>query len=37
VTLSGVVYRSDFGATGWSDVVGDEVRLDIVAALQAAG
>lgn len=37
VALSGLVRRSDFGATGWSDMVGDEVRLDIVAALRAAG
>jgi polyisoprenoid-binding protein YceI len=37
VTLSGLVHRSDFGAAGWSDLVGDEVRLDIVAALRAAG
>lgn len=37
VTLSGRLRRSDFGATGWADVVGDAVRLDIVAALRAAG
>jgi polyisoprenoid-binding protein YceI len=37
VTLSGLVHRSDFGATGWSELVGDEVHLDIVAALRAAG
>lgn len=37
VALSGTVRRSEFGATGWSDVVGDVVRLDIVAALRAAG
>ncbi len=35
VTLSGLVHRSEFGATGWSDLVGDEVRLDVVAALRA--
>jgi len=37
VTLSGLIHRSDFGAIGWSDLVGDEVRLDIVAARRAAG
>ncbi|EYD75037.1 hypothetical protein Rumeso_03365 [Rubellimicrobium mesophilum DSM 19309] len=37
VTLNGLIHRSDFGATGWSDLVGDDVRLDIVAALRAAG
>jgi polyisoprenoid-binding protein YceI len=33
VRLTGAVLRSDFGATGWSDMVGDEVRLDILARI----
>lgn len=36
VRLRGIVHRSEFGASGWSDIVGDEVHLDIVAALRAA-
>ena len=36
VTLSGRVNRSDFGATGWSDMVGDEVRILITARIDAA-
>ena len=31
IRLIGAVHRSDFGATGWADMVGDEVRLDIMA------
>jgi polyisoprenoid-binding protein YceI len=31
--LTGKVRRSDFGATGWNDLVGDEVRLDILARI----
>jgi polyisoprenoid-binding protein YceI len=31
VRLTGSVNRSDFGATGWNDMVGDQVRLDILA------
>jgi polyisoprenoid-binding protein YceI len=34
VRLVGAVSRSAFGATGWSDAVGDEVRLDIIARVQ---
>lgn len=34
--LTGTIHRSDFGAVGWSDMVGDEVRLDIVARVQRA-
>jgi polyisoprenoid-binding protein YceI len=34
VHLTGAVNRSDFGATGWSDMVGDQVRMDIVAQLK---
>jgi polyisoprenoid-binding protein YceI len=37
VRLTGRVNRSDFGATGWSDMVGDEVRIIITARLDAAG
>lgn len=33
VRLTGAVNRSDFGATGWNDMVGDQVRLDILARL----
>jgi polyisoprenoid-binding protein YceI len=33
VRLVGTVKRSAFGATGWSDMVGDEVRLDILARI----
>jgi polyisoprenoid-binding protein YceI len=33
VRLTGKVKRSDFGATGWSDLVSDEVRLDILARI----
>jgi polyisoprenoid-binding protein YceI len=37
VKLSGKVNRSDFGATGWSDMVGDEVRILITAHIDAQG
>jgi polyisoprenoid-binding protein YceI len=37
VRLTGRVNRSDFGATGWSDLVGDEVRIVITARVDAAG
>lgn len=33
IRLRGAVNRSEFGATGWSDMVGDEVRLDILARI----
>ena len=33
IRLRGAVNRSDFGATGWSDMVGDQVRLDILARI----
>ena len=33
IHLTGAVLRSDFGAVGWSDMVGDQVRLDIVAQI----
>lgn len=31
--LTGRVNRSDFGATGWADMVGDEVRIIITARI----
>lgn len=34
VQMTGAVQRSDFGASGFADVVGDEVRLDIVARIK---
>lgn len=34
IRLTGAVQRSDFGATGWSDMVGDQVRLDILAQIE---
>ena len=37
VKLTGQVNRSDFGATGWSDMVGDQVRILITARIDAAG
>jgi polyisoprenoid-binding protein YceI len=33
VQLRGAVQRSDYGATGFADMVGDEVRLDIRARI----
>ena len=36
VRLTGKVNRSDYGATGWSDMVGDEVRLTITARIAKA-
>jgi len=36
VQLKGSVRRSDFGATGWADMVGDEVRLTILARIEQA-
>ncbi|MGL4236477.1 YceI family protein [Tabrizicola sp.] len=37
VQMTGRVNRSDFGATGWSDMVGDEVRIIITARINAKG
>ena len=34
--LTGRVKRSDFGATGWADMVGDEVRIIITARISRA-
>jgi polyisoprenoid-binding protein YceI len=31
IRLTGTVRRSQFDAIGWSDMVGDEVRLDVLA------
>lgn len=36
VRLTGAVRRSDYGATGWADMVGDEVRLSILARIAQA-
>ena len=33
IRLTGAVLRSSYGATGWADMVGDEVRLDILARI----
>ncbi|MEO5621608.1 MAG: YceI family protein [Cypionkella sp.] len=35
VHLTGAVNRSDFGAVGFADMVGDQVRLDIRARIMA--
>ncbi|MBA3909892.1 MAG: hypothetical protein C0524_08370 [Rhodobacter sp.] len=37
VRLTGRVNRSAFGATGWNDMVGDEVRIIITARIDAKG
>lgn len=37
VRLTGAVNRSEFGATGWSDMVSDEVRIIITARIEAQG
>jgi len=34
IRLTGAVQRSDFGASGWANEVGDQVRLDILAQIQ---
>ena len=36
IRLTGAVQRSTFGAVGWRDLVGDEVRLDILARIERA-
>ena len=33
IHLTGAIHRSAFGASGWSDTVGDIVRLDIIARI----
>ncbi len=37
VRLTGQLRRSAFGATGWGDMVGDEVRITILARIAEAG
>ncbi len=37
ILLTGALNRSDFGATGWSDLAGDQVRLRILASIAEAG
>lgn len=37
IHLTGRIMRSQFGATGWSDMVSDEVRFDILARIDRAG
>ena len=37
VFLTGAVNRSDFGATGWNDMVGDQIRLKILVRMNQAG
>ncbi|MDP3261397.1 MAG: YceI family protein [Tabrizicola sp.] len=37
VRLTGKINRSDFGATGWSDMVDDAVRIIITARIEAKG
>lgn len=36
IRLTGRVNRSAFGASGWSDMVSDEVRIDILARIDRA-
>lgn len=33
IRLTGTIIRSQFAAVGWNDMVGDEVRLDILARI----
>lgn len=35
IRLNAVLNRSDFGAVGWADMVGDRVGLDILASIDA--
>ncbi len=37
IVLTGALSRTDFGADGWKDFVGDEVRLTIRAHIHQAG
>lgn len=37
VRLTGTVHRADFGAAGWSDMVGNDVRLIITARIAQGG
>lgn len=36
IALSSAVNRSDFGANGWADLVGDQVRINILARIDKA-
>lgn len=36
IRLTGAIRRSEFGATGWPEAVGDVVRLDIIARIVRA-
>lgn len=36
IRLTGAILRSHFGAVGWNDMVGDEVRLNILARIERA-
>jgi polyisoprenoid-binding protein YceI len=36
IALSSAVNRSEFGAKGWSDMVGDQVRIHILARIDQA-
>jgi polyisoprenoid-binding protein YceI len=37
ILLTATLRRSEFGATGWNDMVGDDVRLRIVARVRRVG
>ena len=37
IRLTGTIHRSDFGAAGFADMVGDDVRLDITAHIHRIG
>lgn len=37
VRLTGTVHRADFGAVGWADMVGNDVRLTITARIAHDG
>ena len=36
IALSSALNRSDFGANGWADMVGDQVRINILARIDKA-
>ncbi len=37
VRLTGTIHRSDFGASGFADMVGEDVRLDITVRIRRTG
>lgn len=37
IRLTGTVHRSDYGAGGWADMVGDAIQLDILASIDRTG